>query len=180
MKFKERNNSLNHKSIQLKLYNIYGYPFETNKNYYQEFDSLCKEVDKILKYKICILLNNTHFVPMPMTPMEREAVNQNNFRSIDYRFIGNQLKVIKPYTGTSELSAMEETIINRGTLNDKFEMLTSSKYRGLSKMQKKKILNNYFGSLLHKQNINVCRHIFYNIDKYIVKYDNTVRSKNEK
>lgn len=172
-KFKERNLIKNNKSIQLKLYNIYGYPFEKTNDLYLEFDNLIREVDNILEEKICILLNNTHFVPMPMTPMEGESVNLDNLKEINYSFEGKNIKVIKPNTGTSYISSAEQTVINRCNITNykNIKILLMSKYQSLYPFEKIKVIKKYFGNILEKQKDgNIIKYIDYNIDKYKQEY----------
>jgi len=113
-KFIERDKLENYeKSIQLKLYNIVGYPFESMENYYYEFDNLIKGIDKNIKGRITVLLNNTHFIPMPLTPMENLAINKNDYKSINYSFKGKRIKVIKSYMSNGFKSQALQLILLR-------------------------------------------------------------------
>jgi hypothetical protein len=112
-KILERDNFNNEKSIQVKLYNIHGYPFEQkHDNYYSEFDKIMKECDEKINHKITFLLHGTHFVPMPLTPMENEPINLNDFKHIQYSFSGKNIKVIKTYTSSGVNASIRHSIIN--------------------------------------------------------------------
>lgn len=143
----------------LKLYCILGYPFETDFNpgeFLSVVDSINKPSDKILN----IFMNSTHFVPMPFTPMEREAVNFINFREKikQYDFKKWHRDTIKVYwnwtTVTTPISAAEQTICNRGAASDQAlvkKILLSSKYKSGNYRQKTRVIHKYFGHLIGKQ-----------------------------
>lgn len=155
-KILERDDFKNEKSIQIKLYNIYGYPFENNtKDFYKEIDDVLRYCDSRIKYKITFLLHNTHFVPMPLTPMENEFVNMIDFKKIDYSFSGNNIKLIKTYTSGNSNSSIRHTIINRLRMEDRERFL--SIYSNIPK------LKNTFGYYFDIQKDNPIKYIDRNI-----------------
>jgi len=106
-------------SLQLKLYNIVGYSWENDTdNYYSEIEEILKYVDSKLNGKITILLNNTHFIPMPLTPFESLPLNMIDFKKIDYSFNGKKIKLIKSYAGYGIKSQRKNLISYRLKFED--------------------------------------------------------------
>ena len=164
-KILERDSVKKGKSIQVKLYNIYGYPFERVDQYnYDEINDILNFCDSKLKEKICFLLHCTHFVPMPLTPLENEVVNNGDFKSIFYKFDGKKIKLIKTYTSGGNAGAKRHTLINRLKIDDLDCFLKNKKHEVLNKYY-----DEFYDVLLYIEKPKI-------IDKHKIVYKNRVKS----
>ena len=157
------------KKFALKLYSIVAYPFESTHDL-TELLYCIKQADKISNKKLHIFLCFTHFVPMPLTPMESEPVNLMDARKlIGYGkiYTGKSINAtILPFT-TSNLSALEETILFRA--NNKHlslikNILLNSKYKKLKNWKKVEVIKKYFPKELYKFNKHPVPYVNYTYD----------------
>lgn len=79
--------------LLLSVYNIIGYPWEDeNTANLDEILYFLKQADKIKKtHKIWIDFRFNHFIPMLLTPFEKQAMNIINFRELVFSKFGNDL-----------------------------------------------------------------------------------------
>lgn len=147
--------------VSLKLYCLLGYPFETRFEPEEAVEAILRARKNDSSHRCNVLMVSPHFMPMPFTPMECEPINWINFRELirDYpwsKFGTGNINVYWNWSlASSPLSAAEATILNRADVNDAEKIkciLCSSKYQGLSTIQKRKTLEKYFGPLLGKVN----------------------------
>lgn len=141
----------NQKSTTLKLYCVVGYPFE------QEDDLDVAELIDNVRYaekncnnpsgrKLNVFLQCTHFVPMPFTPMEGEPVNLIPARDIlvrnMHKFVGQNISLTTTAYITSNVSAIEQSIINRAKAEDDdvFKILLSKKYLAMTNYEKIRVI----------------------------------------
>ena len=112
--------------------------------------------------KLNIFLISTHFCPMPLSPLEKEKVNEYNFRKeLSKRKYNYNGKTIFVYWNgnqcTSPISALEECILFRADkLNLELieKILLSSKYRNLRMRDKIKVIKQFFPYELYGQREN--------------------------
>lgn len=145
-------------TASLKLYCVVGYPFEGEQDIHtHELQSICEEVDKAInsKKKLNIYLQCTHFVPMPFTPMEGEAVNLVDARNIlkaeMKKYEGNNISLTVLPSITSPVAALEQTILNRCKFEDveDLRILTSKKYSKLKAYEKIDTIQRFFRHRLY-------------------------------
>jgi len=133
---------------QLKLYNIWGFPFENMREYKSDVVELFRLIASVLKKRTNIILNNTHFVPMPMTPMESEPINFGTLKNTDFMPINNgNLKVFSLTRETSPATAAEQAIINRISYEDRWKIksiIMTSKYKSMGGSLKSMMLKKHF------------------------------------
>lgn len=143
------------KTKGLKLYNIIGFPWEESTE--NNFFNIIKQCDKKSEKKLNIFISSTHFVPMPMTPMECEPINLHNFREEliqkKYTFDGETIKMW--WFGnqtTSPISALEECILMRSDykhLKLLENIFLNKKYLSSNFFQKIRIIKNYIPENLY-------------------------------
>ena len=110
-------------SVNLKVYFIAGYPFESEIDI-SEFIEVCRKADEIgLKNKTFIRVHVTPFSAEPSTPMQWEKMNTNiNLRNMfkefqisnGILFKGEMLQVVMPNLISSEFTLLKRAIYNRG------------------------------------------------------------------
>lgn len=180
----------NHKEDQfkIKLYMILGFPWETE-NDFDELKEVLKEADFKSNKKLNIWFNSTHFVPMPFTPMQNEAVNLFNFRNLVIKnywvksfYDGKTIKAsFMPHFSTPE-SAVIQTIINRGNPEHLIKInriVKNNKYKKLKFNNKIRVLQNEFDYELYgKSDINNNGKIPYNLSGAISLYNKRVENYN--
>ena len=146
--------------VSLKLYCLLGSPFETRFEPEETVEAIIK-ARKDSNHRCNVLMVSPHFMPMPFTPMECEPVNWINFRdeikNYDWEKFGKgNINVYWNWSlASSPLSAAEATILNRADVDDAPKIkaiLCTSKYKSLSAVQKRKVLEKYFGHLLGRVN----------------------------
>ena len=78
---------------QIKLFNIVGYPTESQADYEELLDTL-SEADScpVSGKQWSLVISSTHFRPMPATPMACAAMCKENLRGVLHRTIGASLK----------------------------------------------------------------------------------------
>lgn len=155
----------------LKVYCIVAYPWEREEDIsLRELGSIIKRVDRSIKKRrtrfLNVVLYCTHFVPMPLTPLEPEGVNWINARNILRSILGGQyegrhlrLRTKIQYC-TSPTTALEQTFLNRFREEDRgmLHLLVSKRYLALKGWQKEMVFKelvpdyyyeqlNYFPSL---------------------------------
>ncbi len=81
------------KPHQIKLYNIVGYPTETDEDWNEYVETLAAADDDVKHEKQwCFLLNCTPFRPMPATPLACAPASKRNYRGEIGRILGQHLK----------------------------------------------------------------------------------------
>lgn len=138
-------------SGMVKIYNIVAYPWEKTVNF-EEFIECVNKSDKKNKNKLTIYLTHTHFVPKLFTPMEDLKINMLDARSMIVKkpilYIGEYFKVANNISITSNVSAIEEYIVDRA--DNELDILLiskiicSNKYKGLNNKVKLNVLQKYF------------------------------------
>jgi len=128
----------------LKLYCVVCYPFE-NELKMDELISICKKADRKSGKHTTIFLQCTHFVPMPLTPMEPERVNVINARrKLRGQYDGDSIRLLLiAQQITSPTSALEQTFVNRyrgETDSQYFNILLSGQYQKLKEWQKRRMV----------------------------------------
>jgi len=100
---------------RIKLYNIYGYPWECPSDLHLDLFDVVQEVDTLLSKKILIKMQNSHFIPYVKTPMALEPFNFQQFhRKIkDFLFVGENCKLFPGTHNQSPRLALLSTIIQR-------------------------------------------------------------------
>lgn len=144
--------------VSLKLYCLVGYPFESRFEPDETVEAIIA-ARRDSDHRCNVLLVSPHFMPMPFTPMECEPVNWINFREEIKNYNWDKFKKgnINVYwnwsLASSPLSAAEATVLNRADVDDAPKIkaiLCTSKYKSLRAIQKRKVLEKYFGHLLGK------------------------------
>ncbi len=148
------------KPHQLKLYNIIGYPTETEDDWWELVDDI-GSVDGSLAKSVkqtCILLHSTPFRAMPATPMACEPMSYRNYRKEVSRILGRGYKGNIFYQGnaiwavesmgTESLpTVIQSAIVWRGTENDAdniAKIALSRKFRQANMAVKQVTLERYF------------------------------------
>ncbi|HOE37286.1 MAG TPA: hypothetical protein PLT12_07220 [Kiritimatiellia bacterium] len=147
------------KPHQIKIYNIVGYPTETESDW-QEFLDCIREADGNFSKRTqwSILLHCTPFRAMPATPCATWAMSYKNYRGEVGRVLGKGLKGNLIYQGSafwavegmgtdSLPSVIKSAIAIRGTEKDSKSvrlLSCSRKYESLSSAEKTATLENYF------------------------------------
>lgn len=138
----------------LKLYCVIAYPFEKILSM-QEIIDICKRVDRKSKKHMTIFLQCTHFVPMPLTPMESESVNWLDGRQrLRGRYDGHSIRLILlQHQITSPVSALEQTFINRYRMGDNkyMDILISRRYNKLRGWEKKRVFREIIPEYYYKE-----------------------------
>lgn len=134
------------KRLSLKLFNIFGYPFESKSDcLLPEYKSIFQSVDgKSDKLKIVVTLQFNHFIPMQKTPMAFEKFNLFNFKKCvldnGYKFFdGKNFEVFIPIYIQSPVPSIEALFVQRATFEDiKIikNIFLNPKYLNLSSNQK--------------------------------------------
>lgn len=148
------------KPHQIKLYNICGYPSETDDDWREFFDALCKaDIDAREKQKQwAIVLHSTPFRPMPATPMACASMSKINYRGRPARILGTGLKGGLIYQGqnlwaveskgTEGLATvMLSAIAHRGAVNDQdavCRLCATRKFWTASSLVRENTLARYF------------------------------------
>lgn len=115
------------KAHQIKIYNICGYPTETESDWW-EFIETIQEADRITpkrEKQWSIILHSTPFRAMPATPMACAPMSKRNYRGAIGRILGKGLKGNIIYQGDS-LWAVE----SMGTDSLSTVMLSAIAHRG--------------------------------------------------
>lgn len=155
-----KNISVCEKPHQVKLYNILGYPKETENDWFELLEDI-EHVDSNLpkdEKQSCILLHSTPFRAMPATPMSCSQMSYRNYRGAVACTLGKSLKGNISYQGnkiwavesmgTESLSTViMSAIMLRGTESD-FKNIVgiskSKKFANASSSVKQKTLEKYF------------------------------------
>jgi hypothetical protein len=133
------------KRLSLKLYNIIGYSWENKETAkYQEFVEAIKSVDGKGKNKIILTIHQSHFSPMPATPMYLENVSLIDYRKIgqeNFRlFQGKNFDVYIGMYSTTPSQVVETQVIERGWDSELLEkVMLSSKYKKMNVTEKIKL-----------------------------------------
>lgn len=135
----------------LKIYNIIAYPWESKVNFEELIESVNK-CDRQNKNKLTIYLTHTHFVPKLQTPMEDFKVNMMDARKYVVNqpiiFRGKYFKVANNISVTSNVSAIEEYIIDRADnesdINKIKRIICSTKYASLANRIKNNVIKQHF------------------------------------
>lgn len=148
------------KPHQLKLYNIIGYPTETEKDWQEYLDTIkdadlaCNKRDK----QWSIVLHSTPFRAMPATPLACAPMSKKNYRGLIGGTLGKGLKGNLIYQGQSLWSVesmgteslctvMLSAIAHRGSETDTeniIKLCRSNKFWSSSSGQKEATLCKYF------------------------------------
>lgn len=148
------------KPHQLKLYNIIGYPTETDEDWYEfadtlrEADNACPKKDK----QWSVVLHSTPFRAMPATPLACAPMSKRNYRGEIGRILGKGLKGNLIYQGrniwsvesmgTDSLSTvMLSAIAHRGKREDAeniAKLCTNKKFWSANSAVKEATLERYF------------------------------------
>lgn len=114
-------------SVNLKVYFIAGYPFETEVNISEFIDTIRKADEIGVKNKTIIRVHVTPFSAEPGTPMQWEMMNtsiniRNIFKDFQVRegvlFEGSKIMVVMPNLISSEFTLLKRAILNRGFAAD--------------------------------------------------------------
>jgi radical SAM superfamily enzyme YgiQ (UPF0313 family) len=147
------------KPHQVKLYNIVGYPDETQVDYDELIEDiqLCGNAGERLAKQTSLLLHNTPFRAMPATPLACARMSYKNYRGLfanmfrEYRgnifFQGNRLWAVESMGVESLASVALSAIIIRGTEKDAdniARVAMSSKFSNASAYKRVKTLERYF------------------------------------
>lgn len=146
---------------QLKLYNIVGYPTETEDDWNEFLDDIAyadKDLAKSEK-QTCILLHSTPFRPMPATPMACQPMSYVNYRGKIARdlgkgkfkgnvfFQGNAIWAVESMGTESLPTVIKSAIIWRGEERD-FDNIVkiakSKKFESAGSAIKQATLEKYF------------------------------------
>lgn len=165
----------------LKLYCVIAYPFEEILSM-QELINICKKVDRKSNQHMTIFLQCTHFVPMPLTPMEAESVNWIDGRQkLRGRYDGDSIRLVLVQQITSPVSALEQTFVNRYRVEDnKFlDILMSKQYNKLKGWEKKRVFKEiipeyYYTELDEFPSTSYC-HSVYDINAARAAYKKRIR-----
>lgn len=148
------------KPHQVKLYNIIGYPTETEADWWEFLQDLA-DVDAKLPIKekqTSILLHSTPFRAMPATPLACKPMSYKNYRQTLAKTLGRGLKGNILYQGRamwavesmateSIPTVVQSAIVWRGTEQDTENILKvalSKKFKSANMQIKKATLENYF------------------------------------
>ncbi len=145
---------------QVKVYNIIGYPTETQEDWMEFLDDIRLADSKLPKTtaQTCILLHSTPFRAMPATPMACKPMSYRNYRGAIGGTLGRGLKGNIIYQGNSIWSVesmgtdslctvAQSAIIWRGDESDGetiAKIATSRKYWGASSPVRQATLEKYF------------------------------------
>lgn len=148
------------KPHQIKLYNVCGYPTETDEDWAEYMDTLIEADMSVPKRdkQWSIVLHSTPFRPMPATPMACEPVSTINYRGRMGRILGKGLKGNLIYQGpslwsvesmgTDSLSSvMLSMIAHRGGIDDSESierLCCTPKFWRASSAVKEATLSKYF------------------------------------
>lgn len=144
--------------VSMKLYCLLGYPFETRFEPEEAVEAIIA-ARRQSSHRCNVVIVSPHFMPMPFTPMECEAVNWHNFREEIKRYNWDKfgkgnINVFWNWSlASSPISAAEATVLNRADVSDIEKIkaiLCSSKYKSLNAIQKRATLEKYFGHLLER------------------------------
>lgn len=148
------------KPHQLKIYNICGYPTETEEDWEEYIDTIRQADNDAVKSvkQWSIVLHNTPFRPMPCTPMACAPASKKNYRGLIGSTLGKDLKGGLIYQGkslwsvesmgTDSLSSvMLSMIAHRGSREDSeniSKLCASKKFWSASSAIKEATLTRYF------------------------------------
>ena len=148
------------KPHQTKFYNIIGYPWETEEDWFEFLEDIKRADEKMPKREkqASILLHSTPFRAMPATPLACQPMQYKNYRNkiadvvgrgykgnIFYQ--GNSLWAVESMGTESLPTVIESAIVIRGDENDEANIIKlsrSKKYRSLNSKQKTATLEKYF------------------------------------
>ncbi len=158
------------KNCNVKLFNIFGYSWEKGVEK-EELLNIFLRKDRDSNLNLNFYVCNTHFVPMPFTPMENEPVNIIDFRKDLFynrlEFHGKSLKLMAfPYS-TTFTEAISEAMVLRGNENDIkiFEdIFTTKKYKKLKIRDKYKIIKQFVPKKLYCEWENDINYLNININ----------------
>jgi hypothetical protein len=149
------------KPHQVKLYNIIGYPTETEDDWFEflqdiiEADSKFKKQDK----QTSILLHSTPFRAMPATPLACKPMQYKNFRGRIAKVLGqgkykgnifyqgNAMWAVESMATESLATVIQSAIVWRGTENDSdnfLKLALSKKFSSANMAVKQATLEKYF------------------------------------
>lgn len=148
------------KPHQLKLYNIVGYPTETEADWW-EFRHVLEAADKPLERRekqTCILLHSTPFRAMPATPMCCAPMSYKNYRRAiadalgkgmkgNIFFQGNSIWAVESMATESLPTVIQSAIVWRGTERDSYnfaKLAASKKFQRADAKTKQATLEKYF------------------------------------
>lgn len=133
----------------LKVYQLVGHPWDKlDAVRFSEVVDACRIADESMpKHNIAyLLLKVSHFIPMPCTPMQYEAVNLTDFKAEASKhasrlYNGRSFMLILGWDFPSPSYAVESVCVNR-VWDEKFieRVMISPQYRRLKSWQKLKIM----------------------------------------
>lgn len=148
------------KPHQVKIYNIIGYPTETEEDWFEFLEDIKKADSKLTKKEkqTSILLHSTPFRAMPATPLACAKMSYKNYRGEIAKTLGKGLKGNIFYQGnsiwavesmgTESLSTVvQSAIVWRGTEKDSenfAKIALSKKFAGANSKTKQATLEKYF------------------------------------
>jgi len=153
--------------ISLKLYQICGFPSETEDDR-QEFFSLLRKIDeKCEPGRMILMVVNTPFNAMPLTPAQYEAVDvltnwREYFKGLatgeGWIFKGNFLELYTHFNIPSSLTLLKYMIICRGGFDD-------------AKLVRKLVLDKKFASENSTRVVNTILAKYPNAEKFVKQYE---------
>ena len=134
--------------INLKVFQIVGYPWETKESVLEDIyntNKLLREIDSNIYNNITLVFYNTPFSPEPLTPMQYDAsniyINWRDVLNFKYVYNGKRLKgIISPMISGS-YTLMKRTFINRATV-------------GHAEMFKRVVFNSMLGRMNDKRKMD--------------------------
>jgi len=148
------------KPHQVKLYNIIGYPAETEEDWWEFKEDLTKADEQlsVSQKQTSILLHSTPFRPMPATPMACKPMSYRNYRGEIARVLGRGHKgniffqgraiwAVESMATESLSTVIQSAIVWRGTEDDSENVLRVARSRAFanaSTLVKQATLEKYF------------------------------------
>lgn len=148
--------------VFIKLYNIIYFPFDEKIEYSEFFECIEKSG---IKKNTTLLINNTHFMPMPLTPMENErVVIKKDDIKIPMEIKG--VKLFKSFAQTGYMTSVEQVLIDRIDFSNKelfLKIICSKKYNNLKSYEKLQIVDKFFPGIYQQ---------FENVIPYLIRANN--------